>query len=212
MNPLVSCICPTRDRREWLPRAIECFLRQTYAPCELLILADGSPVADLIPASDRIRHVRCPDGLTVGRKRNMACALTSGEIIAHWDDDDHSSPQRLADQVARLTRTQKAVTGYHTMKFTDGLRWYQYRGSAGFVLGTSLCYRRDWGAERPFPDFQIGEDAAFVAAASGQHQLAPAGDLNLMYATIHGLNTSRRVVSPGSWIGLDGYEWQESAA
>ena len=38
--PLVTCVCLTRNRREFLPRAIECFLAQTYEPRELLVLND----------------------------------------------------------------------------------------------------------------------------------------------------------------------------
>lgn len=220
MNPLVTCICVTRNRRAWLPRAIECFLRQTYEPRELVIVWDGLDIADLVPVADlRIRSARSAEMQTIGLKRNQACEESFGDIIAHWDDDDHSEPLRLADQVARLAKSGKAVTGYHTMLFTDktpgdeaAASWWKYTGSAGFVMGTSLCYRRDWWAAHKFPDAQIGEDSAFVAAACGQRELAPEGDLRLMYATIHDLNTSRRRVAPGSWLAMPGFVWRGGAA
>ena len=54
-DPLVSCICLTRNRREWLPKAIDCFEQQTYSQRELVIVWDGEPVADLVPSADNIR-------------------------------------------------------------------------------------------------------------------------------------------------------------
>ncbi len=56
MNPLVTCLCLTRNRRAWLPRAIGCFLAQTYEERELLIVDDGDEgVTDLVPDDPRIR-------------------------------------------------------------------------------------------------------------------------------------------------------------
>ena len=55
MTPLVTCLCLTRNRRGFLPRAIECFVAQTYEERELLIVDDGDDsIADLAPADWRI--------------------------------------------------------------------------------------------------------------------------------------------------------------
>src|SRR5690348_4458021 len=103
MLPLVTCLCLTRNRREWLPQAIVCFQLQTYEHRELLIVADGDDVSDLVPQEDsRIRLVCSGSRLTIGAKRNYGCAHACGEIIAHWDDDDYSAQQRLTEQVALL--------------------------------------------------------------------------------------------------------------
>src|SRR5262249_51867830 len=88
-SPLVSCIMPTLKRRRFVPRAIEYFLRQDHPAKELVILDDGSdPVADLIPEHPAIVYRRLEHRLVLGAKRNMACEMARGEIIAHWDDDD----------------------------------------------------------------------------------------------------------------------------
>ena len=58
-NRFVTCIMPTADRRAFVPRAIELFLRQDYPRAELLILDDGADaIEDLVPVCDRIRYVR----------------------------------------------------------------------------------------------------------------------------------------------------------
>ena len=41
-QPLVSCIMPTYNRREFVPLAIRYFLRQDYANKELIIIDDGT--------------------------------------------------------------------------------------------------------------------------------------------------------------------------
>ena len=54
--PLVSCIMPTYNRRPFVPKAIEYFLRQDYPNRELIILDDGDDrVADLVPDLPSLR-------------------------------------------------------------------------------------------------------------------------------------------------------------
>lgn len=188
----MTCLCLTRNRREWLPKAISAFLAQAYEHRELLILADGKDVQDLIPDDTRIRHISAIPPMSIGAKRNLGCELAAGSVIAHWDDDDYSAPQRLSDQIRRLHETGKAVTGYHSMRFKDGSRWWRYAGRSSYSLGTSLCYRRDWWQRHRFPCQQLGEDNVFTAcaAAAGELSAVDAGDL--MYASIHDGNTSPR--------------------
>jgi hypothetical protein len=89
LTMLVSCVMPTRDRRPLLPFAIKQFLRQDYADCELVVLDDSqTSVEDLVPPDGQIRYFRNPGGMTLGDKRNLACELSRGEVILHWDDDD----------------------------------------------------------------------------------------------------------------------------
>lgn len=189
----------------WLPQAIACYRNQSYprAKRELLIVADGEDVRDLLPSDDdsiRLIVLDLPYGYSIGAKRNYGCSRARGEIVAHWDDDDYSAPFRLVDQAWRLQESGKSVTGYSAMRFTDGQAWWQYSGS---VLGTSLCYRKTWWDTHPFAAVQVGEDNAFAAQARALGELvAPAGDPELMYATVHGNNTSPRSLSGSSWTRI----------
>lgn len=191
--PFVTCLCLTRNRPEWLQGAIRCFQQQTYPNRELLILADGQDVRHLVPEDDpRIRLIHLAGWPEIGAKRNYGCERAAGEVIAHFDDDDHSAPGRLADQVERLLQSGKAVTGFHSMRFTDGTQWWKYQGTRNYALGTSLCYRRDWWSAHRFPSVQVGEDNQFVTAAQDAGQLVTADADELMYATNHPGNTSPR--------------------
>jgi hypothetical protein len=157
-----------------------------------LILADGEEVSDLVPNDHRIRLL-CLDGSPViGDKRNLGCSRAAGEIIAHWDDDDYSAPERLADQVGRLIETGKAVTGYRSMRFTDGKRWWLFTYRQHNALGTSLCYRKEWWQQYPFPPKHVGEDGEFTNWAANRGQLVTVDAGELMYARNHTGNTSKR--------------------
>ncbi len=165
-------------------------------------MADGDQVKDLLPADDRIRLIHLAGRLEIGDKRNFGCERATGEIIALFDDDDHSAPGRLADQVARLQDTGKPVTGYRTMKFTDGSKWWMYRGAPDYAVGTSLCFRRDWWESNRFPSKQIQEDVDFVNHAIARRSITSVECPDLMYATIHPGNTSERSVKGHNWVAL----------
>ena len=198
----VTAVCITYNRRSWLPQAIECFLRQTY-PADLLILADGEDVADLIPADSRIRLVGLPVAPeTIGEKRNIGCSLIESDAIVHWDDDDWYAPDRIADQVARLLSTGKAVTGYNSLTFSDGINRWRYRASPDRAAGTSLCYLRSWWEVHPFRHVQNGEDHWFVYQAKESGQLATCDADGRIIASIHSENTDARDFTDGQWEPL----------
>src|SRR5215510_16345784 len=103
--PLVSAIMPTHNRRPFVPKAIEYFLRQDYPQRELIILDDGTdPIVDLAPNDQRIRYFRQNQKRNIGAKRNLTCEEARGEIIIHWDDDDWMADWRISYQVTSLLR------------------------------------------------------------------------------------------------------------
>jgi hypothetical protein len=83
-GPLVSCILPTGGRPDLVLQSVRYFQRQDYRRRELVIVDDGlDGLAALLPDDERVRYFRCPPGLSIGTKRNRACELARGEIIAH---------------------------------------------------------------------------------------------------------------------------------
>src|SRR2546428_3083894 len=159
---------PTVDRRRFVPRAIDYFLRQDYSHRELVVVDDGTDaVADLIPADDRIRYVRLATKKNVGAKRNLACEHARGDIIVHWDDDDWMSPHRLSYQIGYLLRQRLDLCGLDSVLFFDpaaARAWeYVYPGGARpWVYGATLCYRKELWRRAPFPEVAVGEDSRFV--------------------------------------------------
>jgi glycosyltransferase involved in cell wall biosynthesis len=198
-EPLVSCIMPTNNRRSFVTQAIRCFLRQDYSNLELLVVDDGTdPIADLVRDDERIRYFQLDQKRSVGAKRNYACEQSRGEFIAHWDDDDWYSPDRISRQMVALTSKGFDLCGSSRIFFFDADKdqsWeYRYAGSGPkWVAGTTLAYRKSLWARHKFPEIQIGEDSRFVwsSARSTIHDLA---DPALCVASVHSANTSRKVI------------------
>jgi len=210
--PLVTALCLTRQRKHWLPQAVDCFNLQTYPNKELLVLGDSREDLEGLkfPPGSQVKYT---DGarLVVGAKRNVGCQAARGEIIAIWDDDDYSAPARLSQQVEVLNTSAKSVTGYREMKFTDGKEWWRYPGPGkDFVLATSLCFRKEWWMKHRFAEIQCGQDEQFAAEAGRLGQLVECPDMDLMYATIHPGNTSVRQLNGGPWLKIPaGFQWKK---
>lgn len=199
--PQVCCVCLYADRPQFASQVLVSFRLQQYDNKRLLIYDNSVTSLRRWHLGDNERVVNGPP-VTIGGMRNAANSLVDEEIIIHWDSDDWSAPTRIEDQVSRLLETGKAVTGYHSMRFTDGDKWWKYRGPAQYGLGTSLGYRRDWWAQHRFQRVNVSEDRRFVDEAwtKGQYVGSDAGDM--MFATVHAGNTSPRQVSSSNWTPL----------
>ena len=197
---VVSCLMPTRGRPDFAVDAVSCFRCQTWLEKELVIIDDAdNPSFPVPPEYPNIRYERLAKRLPLGAKRNICCSRAAGEILCHWDDDDWSAPERLADQIARLGTGQ--ITGYHSMRFTDGSRWWHYSGAEDYALGTSLMYRRSYWEQNPFKsDCSVGEDGHFIAPARKFGTIISADAGGMMFATIHHGNSSpRNLAATAQW-------------
>ncbi len=202
---LISCIMPTADRRAFVPLAIRAFLGQDYAPRELIVLDDGTdPVADLMPADERIRYIRLERRLSVGAKRNRGCEMARGDLIAHWDDDDWSAPGRLSQHAQTMAEAGGDACGLARVWFYDPVRrlaWeYRYPDDGSpWVAGGTLCYRKALWRQRPFADVEVGEDTRFIWSLAGA-RIVPMADNRFYVATIHSGNTSVRQTDDSRYV------------
>ena len=170
--PLVSCLMPTGNRREFALQAIRYFQRQTYSNRELVIIDDGDqPLHSSLPDDPRIRYFRVSCGLSIGAKRNLACQNSRGEILVHWDDDDWYGPGRLEAQVVPQIRGSADVTALQDTLFFDLPRWEFWCCSSvvhrrmffAGVHGGTLAYRREiWERGSHYPNQSMAEDAVFL--------------------------------------------------
>jgi glycosyltransferase involved in cell wall biosynthesis len=171
--PLVSCVMPTRDRRDLALQAIQYFLRQDYPQRELVIVDVGAEPLT-VPADDRIRTLRLPAPASLGRKRNLGAEQSRGEIIVHWDDDDWYAPDRLSHQIQPLLAGEADLAGLtaeHFYNLQGGAFWSctpQLHARMFFadVHGRSIAYTRKlWQRRVRYPDATQAEDARFLEAA-----------------------------------------------
>jgi glycosyltransferase involved in cell wall biosynthesis len=203
IQPIVSCIMPTYNRRRFVSYAIRYFLNQEYENKELIIIDDGTDaINDLIPDTPSIRYYRLESKITLGAKLNLACKYASGNIIAHWDDDDWYAPRRLAYQVNTLLTEGKDLCGINQLLYYD-LRngsAYQYVYPANqrvWLLGSSLCYTKELWAKHQFADINVGMDGLFVWAAPPQ-RVKVLADSSIAVHMIHDNNVSPKHTN-GQW-------------
>jgi len=178
---------PTWNRRNFIPAAIDCFLKQTYENRELVILDDGEePIEDLIPKDERIRYKFEDRRHSTGAKRNRVVEMSQGDIICHWDDDDWSAADRITFQVDLLKKSSKPVTGFSHLLFWDCTEQQAKRFRAaidGYVCGTTLCYTKEFWQAHRFRDKQQSSDNDFVYPML--NRIASSKDANHMVARIH---------------------------
>ncbi len=168
-------------------RAVECFRSQTYENKKLLIWETGGRRTFgyqwNLPDNEHVTE-DIPD-FTIGELRNRANGwmyASDADIMIHWDDDDWSHPNRIAEQVALLQASGKQVVGYRDMLFwrdgkeflaqyskedagieqLPGKAWLYSNNDPRYCLGTSLCYWRSTWEHRPFADISRGEDKAWL--------------------------------------------------
>lgn len=106
MPPLVSVVVTTYNQAPYIAAALGSVLSQTYRPCEVILVDDGSTddtTAQVLPFRDRILYLKQPNR-GVAAARNAGIARATGEFIALLDGDDLWDPTKVALQVSAALR------------------------------------------------------------------------------------------------------------
>lgn len=108
-NPLVSVIIPTHDRKEYVVKAINSVLSQTYKNIEIIIIDDCSTdgthqvISDLCKQNNRIFLIKNSVNLGPAESANRGIDCSRGKYIAILDDDDvWCEAKKLQKQVSFL--------------------------------------------------------------------------------------------------------------
>jgi glycosyltransferase involved in cell wall biosynthesis len=223
----------TKDRPEMARKAIESFRAQTYPAGSrmLLVLDSGDDI--LQPGQSEYQN----EGYIVGRipgrigaLRNYANGAFTSDIICHWDDDDYSHPNRIAEQVEFLQSSGADAVGYNQMLFWrdesdpgcqiagTGEAWLYTERNPRYALGTSLCYwRKAWDAQRFNEDMPEGEDTEWLTRVKCSSKSIFQDSIYdspgpRMIARIHAGNTSSAYrADVMRAVEVQGGEWQRAA-
>jgi glycosyltransferase involved in cell wall biosynthesis len=105
-RPSVTVLMSVFNGQEFLRKAVDSILAQTYKDFELLVIDDCSSdrSADILRSytDRRLRVVRNPQNLGLTAALNLGLQLSRGELIARQDADDVSHATRLEGQVGFL--------------------------------------------------------------------------------------------------------------
>ena len=193
-QPLVTCIMPTANRKEFVSAAIDNFLKQDYPNAELVIIDDGiESCIDIIPDKPNIRYFYSKPLGTIGIKRNVACEKANGKFIIHWDDDDWYAPDWISQQTEALLASKADITGLGEVIFYSLTQSFGYAGTdenGRWLCGATIAYKKKLWSQYPFSNLQIGEDTDFLLNSGGK--IFVLNYLNGFKALIHDKNTSIR--------------------
>lgn len=198
--PLISCLCLTEKRPEFLQRAIHYFLNQTYPNKELVI---AYPSHDLL--TGQFLRDRNHTGIitllfensreiSLGKKRNLAIEKSNGKYFCVWDDDDWHHPLRLEQQFDALIKSNaKSCVLSRIILYDDITRKSYLSGKRKAWENTLLCEKAITRLPAfQYADLQQGEDSVFVSALL-EHHLTVATDQPELYVYAqHGKNTCSR--------------------
>jgi glycosyltransferase involved in cell wall biosynthesis len=179
--PLVSVVLPTRDRRDFLPRAIESVQKQSYANWELLIVDDGSVdgTAEFLAgvAGDRVRCFR-HHGAGACAARNVALTQARGDLIAYVDDDNMMHPAWLKAVVWGFEQRPEANVLYGGYVVDDAWRINRKR-SGDLPRLFFLPYDHQAVARRSIADMGCIAHRAGLPEARFDESLREMGDWDL---------------------------------
>ena len=134
MNPLISCLCPTRNKPSIVKNAIKYFKNQIYPNKELILVTDEKNpyIEDLKKlTSENIKLFYAPHKSTIGTLRNISIDNANGEYVATWDDDDVHHEDRIFVQ-------------YHAMKGSRKEACYLRRVLVNDVITGDKGISKDW--------------------------------------------------------------------
>jgi glycosyltransferase involved in cell wall biosynthesis len=112
VKPTLSVILPVYNGEQFIGKAIDSILAQTFREFELIIINDGS--SDATPAilngydDPRIR-VEHQKNRGIVASLNRAVELSTTDLIARHDADDISMPERFEKQIAYLQQHPNTV-------------------------------------------------------------------------------------------------------
>lgn len=122
INPLVSVLIPTCNRRYFLQQSLESAINQTYKNIEIIICDDSrdNDIQSFIkPYMEKYSNIRYyfnagPLGKRGAENFNKCFKLSKGEYINFLNDDDYFYPEKIEKMIKYFTKFQNItlVTSY----------------------------------------------------------------------------------------------------
>ena len=127
--PLVSIVTPTYKRPQFLARAIDSIIAQTFNNWELMVVDDNGAESEYrqetqsfmqrYKADARIIYIEHESNLGGSAARNTGIRQARGKYVAFLDDDDEWLPEKLEKQLSCLVHASPEValvyTGYENI-------------------------------------------------------------------------------------------------
>lgn len=215
-NPLVSVIIPTYKRSDYLIRAIESVLKQTYSPIEIIVVDDNDGNNEFRKETKKslekyieentLHYIEHEKNKGLPAARNTGIAVSNGEFIAFLDDDDEFLPQKTALQVSCFQKNSSSVglvygsfTRFETDSNTERIIRPKHAGNLQSVLGLNhigppsmvMCRKEAVEKVNGFDEsFRSREDIDFYYRVAKHYDVEFVDDVIMKYF-IHPTNMSK---------------------
>jgi len=123
MNYKVSIIIPTYKRSDYLIRAIDSVINQTYSNIEVIVIDDNDPYSEFRKATEikmqkyfnnkKVKYLKNEKNLGGALTRNIGIREATGDYITFLDDDDIYLPKKINTQLNYMFENDYDLT------FTD---------------------------------------------------------------------------------------------
>ena len=116
---MISVITPTYNRAEYLNKAVDSVLAQTFSDWELIVVDDNKPGSEARQKTEevmkkyndpRVHYVQNEKNMGGAASRNVGIFMAKGEYIAFLDDDDMYLPDRLEAQYKQMVENDWDVS------------------------------------------------------------------------------------------------------
>ncbi len=119
-NPIISVIMGTYNSEQFLERAIDSILNQTYKNFEFIIINDGSSdksmqIIEKYLNNNKILLIN-QENMGLTKSLNRGINLARGKYIARQDADDESLPNRFEKQIQVIENNNVNLLTSHALK------------------------------------------------------------------------------------------------
>jgi hypothetical protein len=156
-GPLVTCLCVTHERRQWLPWMMAQVMKQSKHAGSGITLVDSSERRPPELGYSLIQH----PSASIAAKRNTALQSVETPYFAWFDDDDWSHPERLERCVRLLEACPELVAAGPIRAYkidARTLKSYSYRTNEHIIFNWSV-YRTSYWKQFEFNEkLAVAED------------------------------------------------------
>ena len=196
MNSLVSVIIPSYGGGQYLTRAVDSVLNQTYSNIEIIVVDDngiGTPnqsstqqIMQRYSTNEKVKYVCHEVNKNGSAARNTGFKHSSGRYIALLDDDDEYLPEKIERQVADIEMLDDSYALVYCgneiifkdkskikKKTKSGHLFYEVMMHEVTIGSSSLLIRRNvWEELNGFDEsFRRHQDYEFTARVAHKYKL-----------------------------------------
>lgn len=142
---LVTVYITTYNRRQYLHRAIQSTLAQTYKEIEIIVVDDASTddtehyMQGMLKEHTSLKYIRLEKNSGANVARNQAIKSANGYFITGLDDDDEMLPKRVERMVHAYDEKFAFVTSEHFLD-KHGKRFHKKLTSKMYLTQNDLLY------------------------------------------------------------------------